>query len=70
LIDNWVLQTACAQLRNWHETGFGPIRLSINISGQQLRDPSLSSSVQDAVLENQIEPGWLSVEIFMDQGDL
>ncbi len=67
LIDNWVLQTACSQLRNWHETGFGPIRLSINISAQQLRDESLSRSVQDALLENQIEPGWLSVEIFMDQ---
>lgn len=67
LIDNWVLQTACTQLRKWQDAGFTSITLSINISGQQLRDPDLAGTVEDALLENQIKANRLSIEISMDQ---
>jgi len=67
LIDNWVLETACAQLRKWQDAGLDLITLSINISGQQLRDSTLARTIEDALLENQIKPNRLSVEISVDQ---
>jgi signal peptidase I len=67
LIDNWVLQKACQQLREWKESGSLQFNLAINISIQQLRDPNLSKNIQDALLENQLPTDCLSIEISLDQ---
>ena len=67
LIDSWVLETACAQLKKWQETGFEKLTLTINIFAQQLKDPSLARTIEDALLENQVKPNRLSIEISIDQ---
>jgi signal peptidase I len=67
LIDNWVLQKACRQLREWKESGSLQFVLTINISIQQLRDANLSKNIQDALLENQLPTDCLSIEISLDQ---
>jgi signal peptidase I len=67
LIDNWVLQKACEQLREWKDSGSLRFNLAINISIQQLRDPSLAKYIEDALLENQLRADCLSIEIFLDQ---
>lgn len=67
LIDNWVLQSACRQLREWKEISPLTFVLSINISAQQLHDPKLARNIQDAFLENQLKAGDLSIEISLDQ---
>jgi EAL domain-containing protein (putative c-di-GMP-specific phosphodiesterase class I) len=67
LIDSWVLETACAQLSTWTSMGYKDITLSINVYAQQLKDPSLAETIQEALIENHVNPGQLSIEISMDQ---
>jgi signal peptidase I len=67
LIDSWVLETACAQLSTWTSMGYKDITLSINVYAQQLKDPSLAETIQEALIENHVKPGQLSIEISMDQ---
>ena len=40
-IGEWVLQTACEQLREWLDQGLPPIRISVNISEPELRKKDL-----------------------------
>lgn len=67
LIDNWVLQKACQQMREWNESGALGFALAINVSIQQLRDRDLARNIQDALLENQLTPNSLRIEISLDQ---
>jgi signal peptidase I len=67
LIDSWVLETACAQLATWNAMGYKNITLSINIYAQQLKDPTLAATIQEALIENHVEPRQLRIEISMDQ---
>lgn len=56
---SWVLRTACratAQL--------GPCsRMSVNVSGRQLRSPALVADVEQALHESGLQPGRLILEI-------
>jgi EAL domain-containing protein (putative c-di-GMP-specific phosphodiesterase class I) len=67
LIDSWVLETACAQLKKWDEMGYKDLTLSINVYAQQLKDPSLAVTMREALIENQVDAKRLSIEISMDQ---
>jgi EAL domain-containing protein (putative c-di-GMP-specific phosphodiesterase class I) len=67
LIDQWVIENACAQLKKWQTSGIEPVILSVNISTQQLKDPMLSREIEDALLENQVKPNYLSIELSLDQ---
>ena len=67
LVDNWVLQKACQQMRELKESAALAFALAINVSIQQLRDPALARNIQDALLENQLPPDSLRIEISLDQ---
>jgi len=62
-LGNWVLETACAQRRDWNALypDFGP--LSVNIAGAQLRQPNLLEQVQDLLDRYQLQPESLQLEI-------
>lgn len=62
-VDTWVLQAACRQARSWIDAGFPPLLISINLSVQDLRDPSLGSKVRAALDEYDVDPSMLEVEI-------
>lgn len=67
LIDEWVIENACTQLKKWHDAGLDQVLLSINISSQQLKDESLAGNIEDALLENQIEAHAFGIELSLDQ---
>ena len=48
-IGQWVLETACAQLKRWHDAGHPELTLSVNVASRQLRDPMFSQMVHQAV---------------------
>ncbi|MEM9116421.1 MAG: EAL domain-containing protein [Cyanobacteria bacterium P01_F01_bin.56] len=64
-IGEWVLQEACMQLIHWQQLQpeFQDLYLSINISGQQLREPSLLKTLNRMLAETHISPHCLRFEI-------
>ena len=62
-IGEWVLRTACLQMRSWRELKLPITRISINISGQQIQRKNLLATVQRALDESGLEPEYLELEI-------
>ena len=63
IIDLWVLETACQQLKNWTDKGFGPLRLAVNVSPLQFIEPGLADSIRRIVTQTGISPSQLELEI-------
>jgi diguanylate cyclase (GGDEF)-like protein/PAS domain S-box-containing protein len=62
-IGAWVIRNACQQLALWHASGHDGLRLAINLSARQLRDPSLVDLVRISVREAGLSPSDLEFEI-------
>ena len=62
-IGEWVLFTACDQMRQWRELGFMLPRMAVNLSGYQLQKDVIIELVQRVLRETRVEPGWLELEI-------
>ena len=62
-IGEWVLKTACAQIKTWHDTGFPALQVAVNLSSQQLRDKNLIDVVKQALKEAEIEARYLDLEL-------
>jgi diguanylate cyclase (GGDEF)-like protein len=62
-IGEWVLRTACRQVRGWIDAGLAPVRVAVNLSPQQFRHADLQSVVQSALAEAALEPGFLELEL-------
>lgn len=61
-IGDWVLETACSQLQEWHEAGL-KLQMAINISGGHFVEDNFCQTVVDAVKRNNLQPGDLEIEI-------
>ncbi len=59
----WVLRTACQQAARWMREADIPLRVSVNLSGRQARDPGLVRSVLDVLDETGLPPHLLELEI-------
>ena len=63
-IGQWVLETACAQLKAWKgEPHTRHLQLSVNVSAHQFRHPSFVTVVQQTLKENAIQPDLLKLEL-------
>ncbi len=62
-IDQWVLRTACRQLKAWEEAGHGPLYVSTNLSARQFRQPGLAQIISDVLDESRLRPDCLGIEI-------
>lgn len=62
-IGEWVLKTACAQIKAWHDTGFPALQVAVNLSSKQLRDKNLIVVVKQALKEAGIEARYLDLEL-------
>jgi diguanylate cyclase (GGDEF)-like protein len=62
-IGEWVLLEACQQLKIWHDRGFPKIRVAVNISVNQLRNPLFVEQVKAILLKTGLEPKYLDLEI-------
>ncbi|MDO9599778.1 MAG: EAL domain-containing protein [Azoarcus sp.] len=61
-IGDWVLNTACAQARQWELQG-RPLRVAVNLSGQQISHGDLFDTVQSALQRSGLSPHLLELEI-------
>jgi diguanylate cyclase (GGDEF)-like protein len=61
-IGRWVLQTACADAVRWQRDGH-PLRVAVNLSPLQFRDPNLVGMIQDVLAQTGLPAELLEVEI-------
>ena len=62
-VGEWVLQTACEQIRQWHAMDFEPMRIGVNVSAQQFEDPMLIDKIRSALKETKLPPEFLELEL-------
>ena len=63
-LGRWVFRTACAQVSAWHERFPSMnLHLSVNASGQELRDPRYLSEVRGILAATGLDPRNLQVEV-------
>ncbi|MCU7833636.1 MAG: EAL domain-containing protein [gamma proteobacterium symbiont of Taylorina sp.] len=62
-IGTWVLNTACMQAKQWFDLTGKKISMAVNLSGKQINNEVLISSVTQALKTSHIDPGSLELEI-------
>jgi diguanylate cyclase (GGDEF)-like protein len=62
-VGEWVLQTACEQMRRWHALELQPMRIGVNVSAQQFEDPLLIDKVRSALANTELSPEFLELEL-------
>jgi diguanylate cyclase (GGDEF)-like protein/PAS domain S-box-containing protein len=62
-IDEWVLKTACAQFKEWHDAGLPRLRVTVNLSAKALQKPDLVERIAGILRETGFDPHHLDVEI-------
>jgi diguanylate cyclase (GGDEF)-like protein/PAS domain S-box-containing protein len=62
-IGNWVIETACKQIKSWNELGHKEIRIAINISPKQFQQTQLVETIKTMIEKYQIKPTSLEIEI-------
>ena len=62
-IGEWALHTACRQLGEWRAGGFPNLRLAVNISARQLKQPDFVDRVRAILAETEIPAAAVEFEI-------
>lgn len=62
-IGDWVLMEACRQCRTWHLSGMPDMRIAVNVSVLQLRNPGFVERVKQILSRFELEPQYLELEI-------
>ncbi len=62
-IGEWVLRAACIQGQRWQQAGLPPVRVAVNISTWQVRQPDFVDMVEGILEESGFDPRLLELEI-------
>lgn len=62
-IGEWVLREACRQQVDWQRQGYPALRMAVNVSGRQLKQPDFIETVDLILTETGIVPSDLELEI-------
>lgn len=62
-LGEWVLRTACRQMKMWQEAGFPQMRVAVNLSRRQFKQKNLSDRVSRILKETGLEAELLELEI-------
>lgn len=62
-LGKWVLRTACEQCVQWQKNGNPPLRVAVNVSGRQFREPDFVDIVSDALQDSGLDPALLELEL-------
>lgn len=58
-----VLRAACAQSKAWQRAGFDAVRLAVNLSARQFRQPNLVDTIGQILNETGLDPRFLELEL-------
>jgi diguanylate cyclase (GGDEF)-like protein/PAS domain S-box-containing protein len=62
-IGEWILQSACRQMKQWLDSGRGLERISVNLSGLQIQRGNLVELIRRVLDDSGLPPGCLELEI-------
>ncbi len=62
-LGEWVLRSACAQSKSWQDAGYDPVRLAVNLSARQFRQPKLVDTIKQILSETGLDPHFLELEL-------
>jgi diguanylate cyclase (GGDEF)-like protein len=62
-IGYWVIDSACRQLRAWHDQGHRDLVMAINLSARQFQEPDLVDRVAQTLNELRLPPDSVEFEI-------
>lgn len=59
----WVLRTACAQMKAWHDMGLGQLRVAVNLSARQFSHGSIVEMIRNTLQQSGLEAQYLDLEL-------
>jgi EAL domain-containing protein (putative c-di-GMP-specific phosphodiesterase class I) len=62
-IGEWVLRTACAQAREWHDAGLIAVPVAVNVSAVQFRQEGFPAMIRRVLAETGLPPRFLELEL-------
>jgi diguanylate cyclase (GGDEF)-like protein/PAS domain S-box-containing protein len=63
-LGQWVLQTACAQIKEWESSPItSELSLAVNVSARQFRQPDFVNQVSDIIEQSRINPARFKIEL-------
>jgi diguanylate cyclase (GGDEF)-like protein/PAS domain S-box-containing protein len=62
-LSEWMLRSACMQVKDWLAEGISPVRLAVNLSDRDLRQPDLVARVERLLKETNFPPSFLELEL-------
>ena len=62
-IAEWVLRTACAQTRAWHQAGLPTLTVAVNLSALQFRQTGFVKLVSGILESTGLDPRFLDLEV-------
>lgn len=62
-IGEWVLRTACTDLRQWQKAGLAPFKIAVNLSARQFRQSALPAIIGQILQETGLSAEWLELEL-------
>jgi len=62
-IGDWVLRTACLQNKAWHDAGYAPIGVAVNVSARQFLRQDVVSWVMETLHFTGLPPQMLELEL-------
>ncbi len=63
IVGEWVLRTACASARRWHEAGYRQLAIAVNVSARQLQSEGFVAMVARTLAETGYPPRLLELEL-------
>jgi len=61
-VGEWVLRTACVQMREWTRTEHHELKMAVNVSGKQLKHPDFFEMLTTVIQETGVDPTNLELE--------
>ena len=62
-IGRWTLNTACREMRRWRQRGLDTLKVAVNLSAAQLRDPTLKQTIQRTLERHRLNAATLELEL-------
>ena len=66
-IEEWVLQQACVQNKEWQDKGYTPITMSVNMSSRRFNTSEIVDKVEKTLQKVGLSPRFLELEITESQ---